>query len=50
MVCLVCSEEGYTLFRFYVGMFWSSAGNAAFNLKLPGVSVMTKTTLDVIRH
>lgn len=49
-VCLVCSEEGYAHFRFYVGVFWSIAGNVAFNLKLSGVSVMTKTTLDVIRH
>lgn len=49
MVCLVCSEEAYTHFRFYVGTFWSTAGNVAFDLNLPGVSVMTKTTLDVIR-
>jgi hypothetical protein len=49
MVFLVCSKEGYTHFLFFGRMFCSIAGNVAFNLKLPGVFVMTKTTLDVIR-
>lgn len=49
MVFLVCSIEGSTYFHFYVGLFWSVTGNVAFNLKLPGVFVVTNNILVVIR-